>query len=148
MRIRSLVGVLFLFPAGCIAADKVQPLNIKTGLWETTTIITINGRQTDPDTDKRCETREKLEKGLDFVMPKGAMQCTQTVLTSTSSKFEIRIACEVNGMKNSGTLNFEAPNPETVRGSTHLTITAGGRTKTMDMNITSRWLGQACGGVE
>lgn len=147
MRIRNLVGLLFLLPMGLGAADKIQ-LNVKTGLWETTA-TTINGRQADTNTDRECLTREKLEKGLDFGIPKSvSLECTQTIVTSTSSKAEIRITCEANGMKVSGTINFEALNPESVRGSTHMTTTRGGRATNMDMNFTSKWLGEACGGVE
>lgn len=149
---------------------KLHPLNVKTGLWETTTTWTIGGEMPIPasmlnkltpeqrarleermkansaanthtDTDKKCLTKEDLEKA-DFGA--GKENCKQTIVTSTSAKAEGNFSCEVEGAKMSGTVEIEAIDQEHVKGSAHGTATGGGRTMTSSETFTSKWLAPAC----
>ncbi|PYV55544.1 MAG: hypothetical protein DMG97_25910 [Acidobacteria bacterium] len=41
-----------------------------------------------------------------------------------------------------------ADSDESVKGSGHMTATAGGRTMNSDVSFTSKWLGASCGDVK
>ena len=154
------------------AADKVQPLNVKTGLWETTATIATSGAMPIPaellskltpeqrarmedrlkasaaekiktTTSKKCLTKEELEKGLAFGEQK--KECTQTVVTSTSNKAEVRVACENETMNSSGTIQIEALSRESVKGSGQMSVTDGGHTMNANTTFTAKWIGPICG---
>ena len=156
------------------AADKFQPLNVKTGLWETTSSITTSGEmpipaeflakltpeqraridarmkanaaeKTKTHTSKSCLTREKLQESPFSDEQK---DCTRSLLTSTSSKAEIRFECSMQGTKMNGTINLEALNSETVKGSGRTSATGGGHTMNTSTTFTSKWLGPSCGNVK
>src|SRR5947209_20522148 len=132
---RSVRLVLVLLSSGAVwAADKVQPLNVKTGLWETTRTTNTSGQMPIPpelmarltpeqrakmedrmkansaeksrtNTSKSCMTKEKLEKAPFSDEQK---DCTRTIVTSTSSKAEVRFTCDQADTKGNGTINVEA----------------------------------------
>jgi hypothetical protein len=163
-----LAGLLLLLPVAGWAADKVQPLNIKVGLWETNISSKRSGAMPIPDdvlarltpeqrarieermkssnetvhnsTQKRCVTKEDLEKGFNFAQEK---DCTHTVINSSSSKLETRLTCHGQDMEGNGTVSIEALSPENVKGVSDTTITSSGHTMKAHMTFTSKWLG-AC----
>ena len=157
------------------AADKVQPLNVKTGLWEMTMTTTTSGtmpispelaakltpeqrarmeatmkahstEKTRTTTYKDCMTKEKLEKGVDF--GKTDSKCTPTVVNSTASSVDTRFSCEPLDVKTSGTIHFEALNLENIRGSGQTSATGGGNTMNVKMSWTGKWVGPTCGQTE
>lgn len=172
----TLAGLMFLLPVALYAGDKIPPLKIKTGLWETTMTTTTRGEMPLPAevlskmtpeqrakieqrlkasagektrtlTDKNCVTKEKLEEGLAFGR-EADKQCTHTVLTSTDSRIDVRVACAGEGMNSGGTLHFEALSPVSVKGSAHMSVTGGGRDMKIDINYSSKWIGAVCGKSE
>lgn len=145
MQIKNIVRALVLFPIVALAADKIQPFNVKPGLWESTMTFTTGanaGGNARTTTSKHCVTKEQLEKGPDFGR---SPECTPTVITSTSSKAEVRIVCETQNMKGSGTLSIEALTPESVKGTGQSTMTSGGYTVNVSTSFNSKWLGASCG---
>lgn len=56
MRVKLLLGTIFLWALGAHAADKVQPLNVKPGLWEITGTVSVSGNGGSP------LSREQLDK--------------------------------------------------------------------------------------
>src|SRR6266550_5357224 len=169
-----LAGLVMLSSVALWAADKLQPLNVKTGLWETTTTRITSGEmpipaeflarltpeqrakmearmkansaeKTKTNTSKSCMTKEKLEKAPFSDEQK---ECARTIVTSTSSKAEVRFTCDQADTKVNGTINVEALNPENVKGSGNATMTGGGHTMTTSGTFTSKWLGADCGAVE
>jgi len=145
---------------------------VKTGLWETTSTITRSGEMPIPAeflakmspeqraklealmkansaqtsktrTYKTCETKEKLEK-TPFMNTK---ECSLTVLSSTSSKADLRVSCQTEGLKSNGDISVEALSTESVKGSGHVTATGGGHTMNMTTTLSSKWLGSSCGDV-
>ena len=118
-----LAGLVMLSSVAVWAADKLQPLNVKTGLWETTTTRITSGEipipaemlarltpeqrarmearmkansaeKTKTNTSKSCMTKEKLEKAPFSDEQK---ECTRTIVTSTSSKAEVRFTWRPSG---------------------------------------------------
>jgi hypothetical protein len=167
-----LIAILTLTSVAVWAEDKVQPLNVKTGLWETTTTLTTSGEMPIPaeflakmtpaqrakmdermkanaasktrtNTHKSCETKEKLEKA-----PFSNHECAQSVLTSSESKAELKVACDYGDVKGTGTIIVEALSPESVKGSGQITASGGGHTINSNSTFTSKWIGSSCGDVQ
>jgi hypothetical protein len=170
---RILLGLLIVFPFAAPSDTTVTPLNVKLGLWQTTVTAKVTGLPSIPDstlaqlppdqrakieaminrgmgqpmTTKSCVTKDKLEKSEGFrSAPKS---CTYTVVSSTTSKLEMKLQCDQNGMKTTGNVQVRAVDAENVEGSMQMNTSGNGSTNTMNMNstFTSKWLGAACGDV-
>jgi len=177
-------SLLFLLMGGSRAAlaqqagspeVKLQPLDIKIGLWETTRTFKTVGELPIPaatldkltpeqrarlqermsansaghsntTTDKHCVTKAELEQRKLEVS--ASKECRPTVTTSTSSVAKGKLSCEIEGMRGSATFEAEALDPEHVKGSAHGSMSGGGHTLNFDGSFSSKWLGSACGNVE
>jgi uncharacterized protein DUF3617 len=175
MKRAILIGLGLLCAASLWAADKIQPLDVKLGLWETTLTTETSGmppippemlakmtpeqkakmeammkqRQAEgPKTQsiKKCMTKEDLNKTT--FMGKDDPQCTKTVITSTSHKLEGKMECTYGGGKQSGTFLVETADSGNVKGETHMVMSGGANTMTANSHFTSKWLGAACGDVK
>jgi hypothetical protein len=182
---RILLGLVVLFPLAMQSDMKITPLNVKTGLWETSMTMTglpampaipdsalaqmtpeqrarvqamMGGK---PITAKTCITKEKLEKSTGFEkLPKS---CTYTIVSSTSSKIEMKMECSQNGMTMTGDYDAEAIDSENIKGSMHMNASnpsgsnnaaggnntpAGAGAMNMNSTFTSKWVAAACGDVQ
>jgi len=173
MRVKIMVGLILMFAATVWATDKLQPLNVKLGLWEVTKIITTNGQlslppemlskltpeqparledrmkaqpadRTTTTTYKSCLTKEKLEKAEEFGENKE--NCSRTIITSTGRKVNLKMECTVNGHggKANGTAEIEASSPDSVKGTGHLSATSPSDTMNSTINFDAKWIGSAC----
>jgi hypothetical protein len=156
------------------AAIKLQPLNIKIGLWETTRTTTRVGQMpipagmlaklgpeqrarieermkanssanTQTHTDQSCLTEKDLTDA-DFGASKEG--CTQTITSSTSNGASGTLSCEVEGMKYNGDLEIEAVDQEHVKGTSHGAATGGGSSMNVESSFVSKWLKSSCGDVK
>ena len=93
-------------------------------------------------TTKSCITKEQVEKG--FEIGEDDKSCTRTVVSSTSSKQEIKIECNRDNNKATGTIRLETSSPESVKGSMQMTMNSAGRSLNMNSTFTSKYLGPAC----
>ena len=154
---------------------KLQSLNIKPGLWESTRTIKRTGEmpiptellnrltpeqrarmeermkansggRTSTETEKHCVTREDLER--DRLKIAEAKECTTTVVNSTSTNLRGKIVCETAGMHATGMLELVAADPEHVNGSYHSTVDGNDHTIKLEGTWTSKWLGASCGDVK
>jgi hypothetical protein len=157
------------------SADKLQPLDVKLGLWEVTTTSSNAGEmpipadvlakltpeqrarmeerikassagQTKTAVHKDCLTREKLEKSLAFG-DEGMKSCNHTIVSSSTNKLEVRLQCTEKEVKANFVLQLEALNSEHVKGSVHGTASGNDHTMNTDSAFTARWIGGACGDV-
>jgi uncharacterized protein DUF3617 len=160
-------GAVTIFAGQKPQVSKWQPLNVKTGLWETTRTWTRTGvpplpasmlERLTPEqlarikassaakirtvTDKNCVTKQDLEKPPNFTED---AQCTWSNLESTSTRAKGNVSCEKEGIKMTGNGDFEAPDQEHMNALIHLNTTGGGNSMTMTGNFKSRWLGPSCG---
>ena len=155
-------------------AGKV-PLNVKTGLWESTRTIKRAGElpipaemlsrltpeqrarmeerlkansaaHTQTTTEKSCLTSEDLER--DKLKLVEAKECTTTVLSSTTTTVKAKLVCNLEGMHATGTLELAAADPEHVNGSYRSTVNADGHTMNVEGTWTAKWLGSSCGNVK
>jgi hypothetical protein len=156
-------------------AAKLQPLNVKPGLWESTRTIKRAGEmaipaemlnrltpeqrarmeermkanstaRTNSTTEKHCVTQEDLER--DRLKLAEARECTTTVLNSTSTSVKAKLVCEIEGMHATGTLELLAVDPEHVNGSYQSTINGNGHPMNVEATWTAKWLGSSCGNVK
>jgi hypothetical protein len=162
----SLATALFCATAG--AAD-TTPLNVKPGEWETTATSQGLGQLPIPQEllDKLApDQRAKMEAAMkaratprtnvhrqcvrkeDLQKPFGGEEerksCKQTFVTSSSTRQEIHMDCEVGGGKQSGTLKLEAVDSGNVKGTMEMTVSNGGRTMNMNSAFSAKWLGPVC----
>ncbi|HXY26266.1 MAG TPA: DUF3617 domain-containing protein [Candidatus Acidoferrum sp.] len=174
MRTKILLVVLFGAGMVAVAAQKIEPLNVKLGLWEMTSVTKNSGdlpipaefaSQLTPEqkakleaamkaqsagpaktlTYKSCFTREKMENSSFFNDKK---ECTQTILTSTGTKIALKATCTMQDIKMSGNGEFEALSTESIKGTIHMTSTGGEHTMTTDATFTGKWIGASCGDVK
>lgn len=174
MKIIIAIAVILFSSCAAFAADKMQPLDVKLGLWETTVATQMSGmppippealaRMTPqqreqmqaamaarggpgakPTVTKSCLTKDKLEKAM---FGEERPNCKQTVVTSTSSKAEVRMECQEKQMKSTATVMVEALNSENVKGSVKGEASGEGNTMNFNSNFTSKWLGASCGKTE
>ena len=173
MKIKVSVGIAFLFCGAAWAADDVQPLDVKLGLWESSTTMEHSGTPPIPDevlarltpeqrakieerakasaqqgpkttTRKSCIKKEDLDKAMAF--GNNDKNCHRTVLASSSSKLEFHIECGAGTMKSNGTVNIQAISSEHVKGSIQMTVGDGARSMKMNSTFESKWLGPVCEG--
>jgi hypothetical protein len=155
-------------------AAKLQPLNVKPGLWESTRTIKRAGEMaipaemlnrltpeqrarmeermkansaahTNTTTEKHCVTKEDMEK--DRLKLAEAKECTTTVLNSTTTTVKAKLVCDQEGMHATGTLELVAADPEHMNGSYQSAVNGDGHTMSVEGTWTSKWLGSSCGDV-
>ena len=161
-------------PADSQPAPKLQPLNVKPGLWESTRTISRAGEMpipaemlnrltpeqrarmeermkaksaahTNTTTEQHCVTKEDVER--DRLKLAEAKECTTTVLNSTTTTVKAKLVCDQEGMHATGTLELVAADPEHVNGSYQSTVNAGGQAMNVQGTWASKWLGSSCGDV-
>ena len=153
---------------------EIQPLNVKPGLWETTTTYKRSGAppispemlakltpeqrarleqrmnansaaSSNTVTDQHCVTKEDVEKA-DFGQGKG--DCTYTIQTSTSTHGKGTYSCIMEGMKVNGALDITAPDPEHIQGSSQGSLNGGSRTMNVESTFASKFLSASCGNTK
>jgi len=175
MKINVSLVCVFLFCSAAWAADAVQPLNVKLGLWESTTTVDRSGMPPIPEevlarltpeqrakieerakasaaqspkttTRKSCVKKEDLDKAMAFASDDKT--CHRTVVTSTDSKLELKIECSAANMKSSGIIHVEAVSSDHVKGTMQMNMGDGPRAMKMNTTFDSKWLGPVCEGTK
>lgn len=169
MTIKCILGLALLAGAAW-AADTYHPLDVRPGMWENTMTIQMSGappippevlarltpeqkammeermkartQNAKPTVTRHCLTKEDLAKPLDFGEMKGT--CKRDFVTSSPSKQEIHLECEMSGMKSNGTIIVEAIDSEHVKVSSHITSGDGARAMKLDANGAGKWLSAGC----
>ena len=173
VKLRILLGLAFLWALPSWTADAVQPLDVKPGLWETTTTTEMSGLPPMPadllakmapeqrakmeaamkaraaqgaktTTRRTCWTKEELSKPLTFG-DDNDKSCKSTLISSSRSKQEARLECTNETANRSGDVHIEAINPENLKGSMQMTVAGGGRTMNINLGFTGKWIGSSCG---
>jgi hypothetical protein len=160
--------ILILASGACFAADGLTPLDVKTGLWETTTTTERSGMPTisadqlakmpadvrarvqgmsapHTETKQSCMTRDEVSKfGLNQ-----DKSCKITTVTSTGSKQEFQFDCDSAQSKSTGTMKIEAVDSSHVNSLIVIKMNSSNG-RNMDMKITNsaKWLATDCGNVK
>lgn len=169
---------LLLYPLVSRAADALTPLDVKTGLWESTVtsqsagtlpipaealsrltpeqrarieeMMKARGQQgSKATTTKSCLTKESLQKMMTFSNDE-QQNCKRTVTRSTSREQDIRLDCGRDNVLGSMTIHIEAIDSENVKGNTQVNASGGGNGGKMSSqaSFTAKWLGSDCGDVK
>lgn len=147
-----------------------EPLDVKTGLWETTWVTQTRGlpplpkelldrmspeqrkkmeadiraeqaEGPDTNTDRDCITQRELERPFE---PSNTKECTHKIVVATKTAQEVRIVC-TGGLSGSGLMKVSAQNRETLNGSMELKLGEGPQSMTINAQLKARWLGSDCG---
>jgi hypothetical protein len=153
---------------------KLQPLNVKTGLWESTVTYSRAGQlpipagtlaRLTPAQRARLEERAKANSGNstttthqsclkkeDLENPDftDKQKCTWTTLESSSIGAKGSATCDYPEMdaKLSGAGEIIAVDQEHVKGTMHMTGNAGGRSMNTDATFAAKWLGSSCANIK
>jgi len=157
-------------PAKKVQGANYQPLGIKTGLWEVTYSRRANGevpipaeyisrltpeqrarfeaamKENSTHTYKSCVKKEDVDGSL--LNSKNNRDCNVTILKSTSTELDGKMACNMEGMNGNGTMNMHVIDSEHTKGVTHMTMTGNGKTFNTDATISSKWISSDCKGAE
>jgi hypothetical protein len=171
---RILFGMVLISSAAW-AQSKFQPLNVKTGLWESTTSSTTSGQMPIPaeflqklSPEQRAKVQARMNANSNS-SPRtsthtskvcetkeklaeqpfsGQQECKETVVSSTGNRMEMRVSCKFGDVKSSGTMKVDTISPEAVKGSGQMTSDGGGHAMTINSEFSSKWLGPSCGDVK
>lgn len=153
-----------------VAADKVQPLNAKPGMWELSISQQMSGappvppdvlakmspeqrekieamfkqqagKLTAPRIRKSCITQEQLSKNPFTEERPG---CQRTVISSTSTVYEFHQECTENGAKIVSDGKFEAPTDSTMKGTMKTKADNAGRVTNVNIDMSGKWLSADC----
>lgn len=152
-----------LFPALVLilaaSAAGAQTLDIKEGLWEATSTVTLDGLQLPPAvleslpdaqrrqferldgrprTERACVTQKDIAQGFQRFDRESA--CTRETIAATPRRFEASVTCG-GILPGEGAARIEAPDATHVRGAATLQSLLGN----VNMTLTARWLSASCG---
>jgi hypothetical protein len=176
----ALLVTLFMSFASLVFAGSgnVQPLNVKTGLWQTTMTITLSGAppmtpemqahlaQMSPEQRARIEAMMKQKFGgtpethtyqscitkedlNKYPFTDPKQNCTYNVLTSTGSKMDVSGTCtQSDGTKANFNMRLDAVDSENVKGTGQLVLSGNGRTTNGNYSGTGKWLSSSCAGMK
>jgi hypothetical protein len=165
MRSRILLGAVLLGVAA--AASAAERLNMKTGLWEITSVTTVSGMPPLPkelldqmtpeqraemraamktdkpetDTSRECITDKDLDHPFESADTK---DCTETIVSSTRTSQEVRLTC-TGEHESTGVLRVSTPTPGTMSALLDLRAGDGKDAFTVKSQMKGRWLGADCG---
>ncbi len=166
-------SILFATAALLAQTPAVKPaLNVKMGLWETTSTTNVSGDMPAVDLDKMtpeqkariqammqsmmgprtttvksCLTREKFDDNTFLGQKDLNMACKRTVGTNTATTLDLTETCTGDHPATIH-LHFTAASPTSVEGTMKTTTTNNGRKMDVDGTIAAKWLGAECGDVK
>jgi hypothetical protein len=166
MKDSRLLVAFLTAPLLALAADR---LNVKTGLWEITSVTEMQGMPQLPpevmknltpeqratmaaalgngagqgprvDKNKECITEEDLDEPFHAEDRK---ECKSTVVKTSAREQEITLVCG-GDYPAKGKLHIQTPTPETMKGTFEMTMGGGERPMSIKSKLTGRWLEATC----
>lgn len=153
MRKAIAVAVILLGASLALAATgNIQPLKVKTGLWQMTQTVTWTGlppqyqallQNAVPAHYKSCVKQTDLLKNP---WSNGSGRtCTWTVLNSNGTDMKVQGSCQSNdGATVQMQGNIHAADSENGAGSMDVTLTMNGMTAKGHASYTGKWIGATC----
>lgn len=173
MNQRFSIGLnLLLLCSAVLSAADFRPLDVKTGQWESTMSGQTTGQPPIPDellkrltpeqrakveaamqekglggkkttVHRSCLTKDQLDKPFNLG-DENTKACKPTLVTSSGNRQEIRLECDRQGMKSTGTVKVEAVDSENVKASMQMSVSNADRTMNMNYTFVSKWVGAVC----
>ncbi len=145
-------------------------LNVRLGLWEITSKMSLGGdmpgmdmsKMTDQQkaqmaammqnmsqarTEQSCMTQEKFDQ-MNFSDEKDPGKCKHVITTNTSTSLDTTVTCSDSSNSSVSKMHFDALVPTAFKGTVKGTTTDQGKTMNIDMTMTGKWVGAACGNVK
>jgi Protein of unknown function (DUF3617) len=173
---RKLIGLaaaMGLAAAVLLAQGKFTPMNVKTGLWQSTSTVKMSGslgippdmaskltpeqraryeasmkqyaNQQQTSTSKSCVTKEQLSEDPFAQKDAGDTKCKEKLIRSTTSDAEIQQTCAGDqGTSSDIHMTLHAQDREHVNGSGQVVMTMGGRTMKSDVTFRAKWVQESC----
>jgi len=137
--------------AGAIAIAHANVLNLKAGLWQTTSHVKMSLASMGPMPDhpvvaKSCITDKELADVKNFA-PANRPDCKQTILKNTASEIQAKIECtgkDAASMAGS----FKSSSPTAFSGVLQGAVSEEGQSIPISNTIEGKWLGADCGSVK
>ena len=171
---RIVSSAVVILGVTAVLVAQAPALDVKLGLWENTIVTDMGGMampkmdtsKMPPEqaakvaemmkgmlgprtmTEKNCLTKEDLAKDS-FMMPEDTkMSCTRTITTNSRTTFAADIDCKgERAMK--GQINMESfDGGNAYKGTMKMATTSRGQTMNLNMTMTGKYLGPACGDVK
>ena len=149
-------------------------LDVRMGLWEITSSTTMGGQMPGIDTSKMtpeqqarvaaamqsamqsmgartnvtksCMTKDKFDQS-NFMSAEKGMACTQTMTTNTRSALDATVVCTGQHPMTAQT-HVEAASPTAFKATVKSVNTEQGKTMTVNVAMTGKWLSADCGDVK
>ena len=159
--------------AGTMTSALAETLDVKPGLWETTSHTQAHGQLPIPEaqmknlspqqraaiakmearvkqpqtrTFKGCLTQQKLDKDeVAFLSGEPGMKCESKLTKHTRTSVAGSRRCTSPGRQQAEDFSFEARDREHVTGKLSITISNGGKTMSSKGDLSSRWISASCG---
>jgi Protein of unknown function (DUF3617) len=151
-----------------LIAGSADKLNVRTGLWEVTSVSQISGMPPLPkdvidkmtpeqrahaaaqaaphtDTERECITQKQVDHPFEDLQEKD--NCEHTVVQTTRTTQEVRLTCK-GEHKGSGVFRISTPTPETMTAVLDMRVEDGANVMTIKSQLKGRWLGPDCGDEE
>jgi len=129
--------------ATVLLAAALNPLNVKTGLWQVTMTTTIDELPVPHATTYNACLKPEDLSNYPFTDPKA--HCTWNVVTSTSSQMQANGTCTPSGM---GTVQFKmnlvAVDPGTVKATGQITADSPAGALHGSYTGAAKWVGATC----
>lgn len=168
MRIRySYIAFALVLSSTVAFAD---PLDVKLGLWETTSTTEMSGM---PPIDtsnmtheqmarmeaamkareahgprvhvvKSCVTKERLER--EPFQEKDKESCTHTVISSSRTHWQSKLLC--TKPKRAGEFNIEAVSREHIKGTVQMNASDDKHAMAVHVSMDGKWIGSSCGNIK
>ena len=143
MRKMIVLGAISFVATFLVAADNIQPLNVKAGLWQVTTILTIQGvGAPQTQTYKSCITKENMNQ-YPFNDPDN--DCKYKGQSSTGTHMDVSGSCVYpRGEKADFKIQLEVMDAEHGQGSGQLTLAGPQGTMHGDYFGKGKWIAASC----
>jgi len=157
-----------------LAADKVQPIRAKLGLWAITSTQQMQGMPPIPPealakmtpeqrermeamfkqrsgqptvrTNATCVTQDKLDKAP-FTEEMEA--CKRTIISSTSKELEMQQVCtDKSGLQSTADVRYEVIGDTAMKGTMKVKTERDGRTMNVNIDLAGKWISSDCGTVK
>ncbi len=155
-----------------VAVADAPALDVKMGLWEVTTSMQIAGQMPAFDTSKltpeqkaqvekmmqsmmaahtrmtqMCMTQEKFEQSTFLMDDDSGAKCKQTLTTNSKSTLDSTVECS-GARTTTARMHIDARSPTSVEGTIDTVGTDQGKSITVAMKLTGKWLGADCKGID
>ena len=134
------------------AGAQAAPLDVKTGLWETTIASKSSGPAQGPlphtSTYKTCLTQKDLEEDPIAAPAERGQTCSTKMTSQTRTTWQGTRVCTGEQGRQEYSGKITAVSREKVKGTLLVKMSLGGGSITNHASYESRWLGANCGKVK